>query len=83
MYVNLFTSPQNSTTMKRLINWLFPAYSKWEDVKVIEQGNTLHLLQIRHRIKDNKKQFRKACIGSNFLLSSINLLKQQFNDNEQ
>ena len=68
--------------MTKIVNWLFPAYSKWEDVKVIEQGNTLHLLQIRHRIKDNKKQFRKACIGSHILTGSIYSLKQQFNDND-
>jgi len=68
--------------MKILINWLFPAYSKWEDVQIIERGDTLYLLQMRHRIKDNKKQFRKACIGSYIFAQTIYLLKQKFNDNE-
>lgn len=68
--------------MKRLINWLFPAYSKWEDVMLIEEGYKVYLLQIKHRIKDNKKQFRKARIGSYILSGSVYSLKKQFNDNE-
>jgi hypothetical protein len=42
---------------------IFPKKSKWIDISMFEDGGNYKLIQMRHRLDNNKKEFRTASIG--------------------
>lgn len=48
---------------KYLSNLFFPPMSKWIDIGCYEVGGNYYLLQMRYRIDNNKKYFRRSKMG--------------------
>ena len=72
--------------MKKIINWLFPEKSKWIDIYCFNTGGYYKLIQMRHEIKTNKKEFRTAKIGfiNDYTVKSLiytNVLKSNHETN--
>lgn len=49
--------------MKKLLSFLFPEKSKWTDVYMFDSSGHYKLIQMRHRLDNNAKEFRTASIG--------------------
>jgi len=49
--------------LKFLKEFFFPAKSKWIDVGMYEHSGYYKLVQMRYRLNNNKKEFRKASMG--------------------
>jgi hypothetical protein len=49
--------------MKKIIEYLFPEKSKWVDIEMFEDSGRYKLIQMRHVLRNNKKEFRVVSIG--------------------
>ena len=47
----------------KIINYLFPKKSSWIDISMHEDSGYYNLIQMRYRLDNNKKEFRKAKMG--------------------
>ena len=47
----------------KIIDYVFPAKTKWIDIGNCEVSGKYYLVQMRTTIRTNKKQFRKAGMG--------------------
>ena len=45
------------------LDQIFNKYSKWIDIQVIEHAGNFYLIQMKIRVNDNKKIFRKKKIA--------------------
>ena len=55
--------PCLNTVIQNILNYLFPKKSKWVDIYMFEDNGRYKLIQMRHRLDNNKKEFRIASIG--------------------
>ena len=45
------------------LDFLFPKYTKWIDIQLYDSGGHYKLIQMKIRLRDNKKIFRTNTLG--------------------
>ncbi len=45
------------------LDFIFPKYTKWKDIQLYDSDGHYKLVQMRIRVRDNKKIFRTTSLG--------------------